>query len=116
MDCSCGNPLDSIYHVPRCNQLTSLSGSAQRVDDNTRSDSILAGKKLSLKSSLLLIFYFNLQSLTNLGPGYCCPHSNQLQDGWGVTVNSSVATWFFGNSTPLGGTGKIVKLDEAKVG
>lgn len=83
---------------------------------NIRSDSILAGKKLSFKSFLLLVFYFSIRSLTNLDIAALTSISDKTVGEWRTILLNAVATWFFANSTPLGGPGKIVEVDEAKFG
>ena len=42
--------------------------------------------------------------------------SDKAVGDWRCILSNAVANWFLNNSTPLGGPGKIVEVDEAKFG
>ena len=120
MTCSCGTVMDSIpcpetksadlfiWKCPTCKKFK-----------NIRSDIILSRKKISPKSFLLLVFYllvlyFSIRSLTNLGVAALTGISDKTVGEWRKTLLNAVETWLFLNSTPLCAPGNIVEVDEAK--
>ena len=81
-----------------------------------QSDNILSGKKISLKPFILQVFYFSIQSLTNLDIAALTVLSDQTVGEWRKVLLNSVAIWFYSNSTPISDPGKIVEIYEAKFG
>ena len=83
---------------------------------NIRSDSYLAGSKLSFQTFLTLVFYFSMRSLTNVEVAVMTGLSDKAVGDWRKILSNAVADWLLNNCTPLGGPGKIVEVDEAKFG
>ena len=83
---------------------------------NIRSESVLSGQKLSLPVSLMLIFYLSVKSLTNIAITQMTGLSENTISDWKILLHTRVADWLIANPSPIGGTGVIVELDEAKFG
>ncbi len=83
---------------------------------NIRSESVLAGSKLSFKTFLSLIFYFSIRSLSNVEVAALTGLSDKTVGDWRTLLSNAVADWFLRNSQPLGGPGVVVEIDEAKFG
>ncbi len=81
-----------------------------------RSESILSGKKLSFKTFLTLLFYLSIRSLSNVEVSALVGISTKAVGEWRTMISNAVTDWFLRNSSPLGGPGKIVEIDEAKFG
>ena len=117
MICSCATPMDMvtcsssksadlfIWKCPSCKKYKTI-----------RTDSVLAGTKLSFQQFSSVIFYFSLRSLTNVEVAALTGISDKAVGDWRCILSNAVANWFLNNSTPLGGPGKIVEVDEAKFG
>ena len=83
---------------------------------NIRSESALSGQKLSLQQFLILLFYISIKSLTNIAISQLTGLSENTVCDWKIYLHTRVADWLTVHSTPLGGPGVIVELDEAKFG
>ena len=117
MICSCATPMDMvtcsssksadlfIWKCPSCKKYKTI-----------RTDSVLAGTKLSFQQFSSVIFYFSVRSLTNVEVAALTGISDKAVGDWRCILSNAVANWFLNNSTPLGGPGKIVEVDEAKFG
>ena len=94
-----------VWKCQTCNKFT-----------NIRTESILSGKKLSFKTFLTLLFYLCIRSLTNVEVSALVGVSTKAVGEWRTMLSNAVADWFLHNSSPLGGPGKVVEVDEAKFG
>ena len=117
MTCSCGTQMNSIpCPETKSADLFTWKCPACKKFKNIRSESILSGKKITFKSLILLVFYFSIRSVTNLDIAALTGLSDKTVGEWRKVVMNAVSTWFLSNSTPIGGPGKIVEVDEAKFG
>ena len=94
-----------IWKCPSCKKYKTI-----------RTDSVLAGTKPSFQQFSSVIFYFSVRSLTNVEVAALTGISDKAVGDWRCILSNAVANWFLNNSTPLGGPGKIVEVDEAKFG
>ena len=94
-----------VWKCQTCNKFT-----------NIRTESILSGNKLSFKTFLTLLFYLCIRSLTNVEVSALVGVSTKAVGEWRTMLSNAVADWFLRNSSPLGGPGKVVEVDEAKFG
>ena len=83
---------------------------------NIRTDSVLAGQKLSLQTFLMLIFYLSIKSLTSIAVAQLTDLSENTISEWKILLHVRVSNWLMANPSTLGGPGVIVELDEAKFG
>ena len=83
---------------------------------NIRTDSALSGQKLSLQQFLILLFDISIKFLTNIAIAQLTGLSENTISDWKIHLHIRFADWLAVNSTPLGGPGVIVELDEAIFG
>ena len=76
---------------------------------NKRAESVLAGKKLSIKTFLTLIW-----SLQNVEVSALVGLSAKAVGEWRTMLSNSLADWFILNSSSLSGPWETIEIDEAK--
>ena len=83
---------------------------------NIRTDSVLSGQKIALKTFIQLLFCLSIKGLTGIAVSQMTGLSENTVSDWKIYLHTRLSDWLLANPSPLGGPGVIVEVDEAKFG
>ena len=106
---SCSSKKSSDLLIWRCSPCSRFG--------NIRTDiSVLSWQKLTLSLFLHLVFFLSIKSLANVAISQLLGVSENTFSDWKTLIHTRLAEFLVSNPSPLGWSGVVLEMDEAKFG